>query len=694
MPRLASLFPTLLLGLVAATALADEGMWTFDNFPFAKVNSAYGLKLDQRWADRIRLGSVRLTSGCSASLVSPQGLVMTNHHCVVECVQNFSRSGPDLVQLGFFTRRRDEERHCAGMAAEILQEITDVTSRIAAVTAKGSGASFIHARDSEIAAIESACQGKARDKRCEVVSLYQGGQYKLYRYQRFDDVRLVFAPEFNTAFFGGDPDNFNFPRYDYDAAFLRLYVNGKAASTPNNLHWRTTPLTAGEPVFVSGNPGSTSRLYTTDQMAFLRDYYLPWRLATLSELRGRLLAYSALGAAQALIATDALFGVENSFKAFTGEREALVDANVFGKQAAAENDLKARIAGNAALAMQVGSAWNDIAAAENRYRGFFLAYQYLEARAGGGSELFGYARTLVRAAAERELPDSERLPAYSNARLPGMEQELFADAPAQPPLEKLDLEFWLSKTREYLTADDPLTVLVLGKQSPQALATQLVEGTRLGDRAERRRLYEGGTAAIAASADPMIIFARTIDAAARQLRKRYNEEISGPVTRAQEQIARARFALLGDSVYPDATFTLRLSYGTVQGWTEPSGRKVEPFTHFSGLYQRATDAVPFRLTERWQAAHERLNPDTIFDVSTNNDIIGGNSGSPLLDKDGQVVGAIFDGNIHSLGGDYVFDASMNRAVAVAVTAISEGLGKVYMLPELLTELTGAQAKTK
>ena len=691
MSRLVTCVCMLLLVCSITPAFADEGMWTLDNFPLAKVNRAFGLKLDQAWVDRIRLGSVRLTSGCSASLVSPQGLVMTNHHCVVDCVQNFSRSGPDLVQQGFFTTRRDQERVCPGMSAEILQEITDVTRRIAAVTDKGGSGTFIHARDSEIAAIEAACQGKDQDKRCEVVSLYQGGQYKLYRYQRFNDVRLVFAPEFNTAFFGGDPDNFNFPRYDLDAAFLRLYVNGKAEPTPQHLQWRTTPLQAGEPVFVAGNPGSTRRLYTTDQMAFMRDYYLPWRLATLSELRGRLLTFSALDAKQALMAADALFGVEKSFKAYTGERQALVDANVFGKQAAAESALKARIAANPALAQLVGSSWQDIATAEALYRGSYLRYQYLEAGAGGGSELFSAARILVRAAAERLLPDSERLPAYSSARLPGLEQQLFADAPAQLPLEKLQLEFWLSKTREYLTADDPLTKLVLGKQSPEVLAQQLVDGSKLGDPAERRRLYEGGTAAIEASSDPLILFARRIDGESRLLRKNYNETVSGPLAKAQEQIAKARFELLGDSVYPDATFTLRLSYGSVQGWTEPSGRTVEPFTRFSGLYQRATDALPFKLTERWLATRDQLNPDTIFDVSTNNDIIGGNSGSPLLDKEGQVVGAIFDGNIHSLGGDYVFDANMNRAVAVAVTAISEALEKVYMLPVLLAELRGRQA---
>ena len=665
---------------------ADEGMWTFDNFPFAQVNSTYGLQLNQAWADRIQRGAVRLTSGCSASLVSSEGLVLTNHHCVVDCVQNFSQPGQDLVQLGFYTKRREDERQCPGMAAEILLEITDVTGRIGDATGGKSSEDYIRARDSEISAIESACQGDADDLRCEVVSLYQGGQYKLYRYRRHADLRLVFAPEFNAAFFGGDPDNFNFPRYAYDSAFLRIYVDGKPASTPEHLRWRSTPLNAGEPVFVAGNPGSTSRLYTTAQMAFMRDHFLPWRLATLSELRGQLLQYASLGAEQSRMASDTLFGVENSFKAFTGERNALVDPNVFDKQAAAEAELQARVAADPALKAAVGTAWDDIAAAEARYRGLFLAQQYLESRAGNGSELFYYARTLVRAASERQKPDSERLPEYSSARLRGLEQDLFADAPAQPPMEQLLLTFWLSKTREYLTTDDPRTQLLLGSDSPEALAARLVSGSKLGDPAERKRLYDGGVDAIAASSDPMIQFARRFDEEARRLRRIYEEEIAGPITQAQERIASARFAVLGTSVYPDATFTLRLSYGSVQGWVEPSGREVEPFTRIGGLYQRATGAAPYALTERWLKAESSLDKNTIFDVATNNDIIGGNSGSPLLDANGDVVGAIFDGNIHSLGGDYVFDSVLNRAIAVATTAIEAGLTTVYAMPQLVAEL--------
>ncbi|MES2605175.1 MAG: S46 family peptidase [Pseudomonadota bacterium] len=674
--------------LLVPHAQADEGMWTFDNFPFAQVNSAYNLKLDQAWLDRVRLGSVRLTSGCSASLVSPQGLVLTNHHCVVDCVQNFSEPGKNRVELGFYTKAREEERRCPGMAAEILLTIDDVTGRINDATAGADSDAYIKARDAEVAAIESECQGDADDKRCEVVSFYQGGQYKVYEYHRYADLRLVFAPEFNAAFFGGDPDNFNFPRYAYDSAFLRLYENDAPVATPDHLQWRSSPLQAGEPVFVSGNPGSTSRLYTTAQMAFVRDHFLPWRLATLSELRGHLLNYSAQGPEQARMASDTLFGVENSFKAFTGERNALVDPAVFDKQAAAEAELQKQVAADPALKAEVGTAWDDIAAAEARYRGQFLAHQYIEQRAGNGSELFYYARALVRAAAEREKPEGDRLPEFADARLKGLEQDLFADAPAQPPLEELLLSFWLSKTREYLTVDDPRVVLLLGKENPEALAKRLVEGTTLGDPAERRRLYEGGQDAIAASTDPMIQFARRFDEEARRLRREYEEDISGPLNLAQEKIAKARFKVLGDSVYPDATFTLRLSYGSVQGWIEPSGREVEPFTRMAGLYQRATGSFPFALTQRWLDAQSKLDPDTIFDVSTNNDIIGGNSGSPLLDKDGNVVGAIFDGNIHSLGGDYVFDATMNRAVAVATTAIEEGLEKVYPMQHIADELNG------
>jgi hypothetical protein len=672
--------------IVSSAVRADEGMWTFDNFPSDRVKTAYGFAPDQAWLDHVRLASVRLATGCSAALVSGHGLVQTNHHCVLECVQNFSRPGENLVDLGFKAVRPEDEKKCQGYTAEVLTAITDVTARVTTATAQASPETFARVRDAEISRIEGACQAGASDRRCEVVELYQGGQYKLYDYRRYTDLRLVFAPEIGAAFFGGDPDNFNFPRYCFDAAYLRIYDGDKPLATPDHLKWRSEPLKDGEPAFVSGNPGSTQRLFTTAQLAFQRDHVLPWELIRLSEMRGRLITYSALGDEQKRIAADALFGVENSFKALSGRRSALVDPAVFGAQVKAEADLKAKVAADPKLAAEVGDAWGEIAKAQADYESFFFAHQYLESRAGGGSDLFAYARALVRAAEERQKPDAERLPPYTEARLPSLQRTLFAENPIEAPLQEMQLSFWLSKLREYLTTDDPLTKKILGKESPEALAARLVKGTKLADPAERRRLYEGGAKAIAESDDPLILFAKSFDADARALRKRYDEEVDGPITRAQKRIARARFAAYGDSVYPDATFTLRLSYGSVQGWTEPSGRKVGPFTHIGGLFERATGSPPFALVPSWEAARDKVNHDTIFNVTTNNDIIGGNSGSPLIDKEGRVAGAIFDGNIHSLGGEYAFDPAMNRAIAVAATAIEEGLSKVYGMDRIVREL--------
>jgi hypothetical protein len=671
---------------VAPAAFADEGMWTFDNFPADQVEAAHGFAPDQAWLDRVRLASVRLVTGCSAALVSDQGLVQTNHHCVLECVQNFSRPDENLIETGFKALAREDERQCAGYAAEILTAISDVTDRLTAATAQASGEAFTRVRDAEVSRIESECQGDAANRRCEVVELYQGGEYKLYDYRRYTDVRLVFAPEIDAAFFGGDPDNFNFPRYCFDVAYLRLYENDAPVATPDYLPWRSTPLEDGELVFVSGNPGSTSRLHTTAQLAFERDHFLPWRLTSLAELRGRLTTYAALGPEEARIASDTLFSAENSFKGLSGRRNALVDPNVFGARAEGEAELQAQVAADQALAADAVDAWEEIAAAQAAYRGFFLAHQYAEQRAGGGSELFSYARGLVRAAEERAKPDAERLAPYTAARLPSLERQLFAETPVEAPLEEMLLSFWLSKTREYLTTDDPLTQAILGQESPEALAARLVAGTRLADPAERRRLYEGGAGAIAASDDPMILFAKSFDPQARALRTRYEQEVEGPITRAQERIARARFAIYGDTIYPDATFTLRISYGSVSGWTEPSGRKVGPFTRVAGLFERATGSPPYALAESWIAAQDSLDPDTIFNVTTTNDIIGGNSGSPLIDREGQVVGAVFDGNIHSLGGEYAFDPALNRTIAVAATVIEEGLAKIYGMDRIVREL--------
>ena len=670
----------------AVGAHAEEGMWTFDNVPSAAIGRAHGFTPDQAWLDRVRLGAIRLTSGCSAALVSQEGLVQTNHHCVVGCLQNFSTPQQDAVATGFSAHTRAEERQCPGVRAQTLLSITNVTSNIETATASAGTSGFAAARDAEVSRLEAACKAGQEDRVCEVVTLYQGGQYALYAYKQYADVRLVFAPEQAAAFFGGDPDNFNFPRYAFDVSYLRVYENGAPAVTPNALHWRSTPLTEGELTFVAGHPGSTSRLMTAAQLEFQRDYFLPWRLVTLSELRGRLLEYAAQGPEQRRIVTDQLFGVENSYKAMMGRRLSLVDDTSFDGFVASEQALRTRIGRNRAMERMVGGAYDEIAAATQTQRSFFLAHQYLEARAGGGSSLFGAARTLVRAAADRQLPDTERLRPYTEARLPATRGALVAPFAVEPELEELLLTFWLEKMREYLTADHPLVRQVLGRESPSQLAHRLVTQTRLADPEVRRALFDGGATALAGSNDPMVTFAASFDEAARALGTRFRSEVEGPIARAQERISRARFQLNGTSVYPDATFTLRLSYGTVQGWTEADGRAISPFTTTAGLWDRATGNDPFIAPASWLAARDRLDPNTIFNLSSTQDIIGGNSGSPMLDREGRVVGAVFDGNIHSLGGEYFYDGRLNRTVTVASTIVEEALADVYGMQGLVEEL--------
>ena len=675
------------LCLAATGALADEGMWTFDNFPLAAVNQEYGLHIDQAWLDRVRNASVRLSSGCSASVVSADGLVLTNHHCVRDCAQELSSASKDYVKDGFQVARREDEKLCPGMQAEILTAITDVTDRVTKAAAGRSGQDFIRARDGEIATVEKeGCAGKEDKFHCQVVTLYQGGQYKLYTYRKYSDVRLVFAPEGQTAFFGGDPDNFNFPRYDLDCSFVRLYDDGKPVRTPDHLTWSVAPPIKDEPIFISGNPGSTQRLLTADQLLSMRDLALPETLLLLSELRGRLIRFTEESAEHNRIANDLLFGIENSFKAYHGEEKALVDPALITAKRAADADLKAQVAKNASLAADIGDPWSDIAKVQADYHALYTPYGMMETRAGLGSDLFLFARTLVRAAQEKTKPNTERLPEYTDSRLTLLGKRILDPQPIYPDLEQVTLEFWLSKLRENLTADAPGTKIFLGKDSPETLSARLAQ-SKLGDPAVRKALWDGGMAAIRATNDPMIKFVLATDQASRDIRKQYENRVSGPTDRAAQKIARARFAIYGTHVYPDATFSLRLSYGKVEGWTD-NGVTVPPFTYYKGLWERATGQFPFELAPRWQAAQNKVNPDTVLNFVTDNDIIGGNSGSPAVDAKGEVLGAAFDGNIESLGGAFGFDDRVNRTVIVSTAAISEALRNVYGDEMLAAELEG------
>lgn len=674
-----------MLGLSATPAAqAEEGMWTFDNFPTERMREEMGWAPDQAWLDRTMAGTARMP-GCSASNVSEAGLVLTNHHCVISCVTALSTTDNNYIVDGFMAQARAQELRCPNMSIDVLTAITDVTGAIEAATAGVTPETFARARDAEFARLTRECT--TATTRCEVVTLYQGGRYALYQYRTYDDVRLVFAPEHQMAAFGGDPDNFNFPRYCLDFSFLRLYENGAPAVTPNHLDMRFTPLAEDEVVLIAGNPGRTSRLRTTAELAFERDTNLPWQIASLSELRGRLIAYSALGPDQSRIASSALQSVQNSFKGLSGRRQALADPAGFARVAEREADLRQRVRRNRAATREVAGAWEEIERAQSVYRGMFYQYQYLEQRAGERSLLFQWARDLVRGAEERQKPDGQRLARYADARLPAVVQSLRASRPVTPEFEEIFLSFWLSKTREHLTVDDPITRRILGSESPEALAERLSQ-SRLADPRYRMELWEGGAAAIAQSDDPMIEFVRSWDAEARAVRERFVTEVEGPVARAQERIARARFRAFGEALYPDATFSPRLTYGRVIGWSEPSGRVVGPFTYTEGLYERATGHEPFVLSQRWIDARGRLDPRAIFNATTSTDVIGGNSGGPLLDRAGDVIGAVFDGNIHLLGGEYFYDGDLNRSVIVTSTIIRTALSDVYGMNALVAELEG------
>jgi hypothetical protein len=682
--KITSSLAALLVCLMMSPALrADEGMWTFDNFPSKTVGAKYGFTPTQAWLDHVRLASLRIAGGCSASFISPNGLVMTNHHCVVECVEQLSTPQQNLVETGFTAKTAAEERKCPDFELDQLVEIRNVTADVQGAIAGKTGDEANKALHAKQAELQQSC-GSDPGIRCDVVSLYHGGVYDLYRYKRYTDVRLVFAPEFSVAQFGGDPDNFNFPRFDFDIGLLRAYEGDKPAPTPDYLRWSMNGSKDGELVFVSGNPGGTSRELTMTQMDFERDHFFPYVLPYLAEYRGQLEQFVTRGPEQAREAHEDLFFVENSFKALYGEQQALLDPQFMAVKQKQEQDLRARVASDSKLE-PYASAWDDIAKIQNVRAQLYTRHLRLRSSAFRGG-LLGDAITLVRAAEERTKPNRDRLPEYTDQALVRIQQALSAPIPIHKDLEELNLAFGFTAARRDLGADDGFVRKMLGNESPEQLAQRLVSGTHLDDPKVREELYKGGKAAIDASTDPMIRFAASISDDLLGVRKEYEARVDAPTRAAGEQIAKARFAVYGTSVDPDATFTARLSYGTVKGFDDAEGKFVEPYTTIGGLFQRATGAPPYALPQSWLAAKSSLNLSLPMNLSTTNDIIGGNSGSPLIDKDANVVGLIFDGNIFSLGGNYGFDAAKNRSVAVDSRALLEGMQKVYHLDRIVNEI--------
>jgi hypothetical protein len=679
------LVPVALLTMAVAGS-ADEGMWTFENPPTKLIQQKYNFTLTKDWLDHVRLSSARLNDGGSGSFVSPRGLLLTNHHVARGQLQKNSTAQHDYIKNGFYAATADQEMKAPDLEVNVLISTEDVTGRVqaAAKTASTPEQQFA-AREKIIADIESESLKKT-GLRSDVVTLYQGGEYWLYRYKKYTDARLVFAPEEQTAFFGGDPDNFTYPRYDLDMALFRIYENGKPIDTPNYLKWNTRGAGDGDLVFVSGNPGSTQRLDTVPQLELDRDLILPSELKLFRNRIDTMRRYSATSEEHARQASSRIFGFENSVKAISGDLRGLEDKHVMDTKRADEEKFKAAVLAKADLKSQYGGAWNEIADAA-RKASTRVKEQFFHSM---DSDLATTAMRIVQYVAEIKKPDGDRLPGYHDAQLESLRFGLFSPAPVYRDLEIARMTGALELDLQEVGPGDPFLKVLLNGKTPRQVATDLVNSTKLDDPAVRKQLVEGGEAAVNASNDPMIVMARKLDPLRREQIKWFQTNVESVEERAGEQLGKARFAVYGKDTYPDATFTLRLSYGTVKGY--PMNGTIAPSkTTFYGLYVRAASfdyKDPFYLTSRWKEGRTKLDLSTPFDFVTTNDVVGGNSGSPVIDKNGELVGLIFDGNIESLVGDYVYDIETNRSVAVHTAGMTEALRKLYGADELLAELLG------
>jgi hypothetical protein len=666
-------------------------MWLYNEPPKDKIKAKYGFELTQRWLDHVRLSSVRFNNGGSGSFVSADGLTFTNHHVGAGCVQQLSTGGHDYIKSGFYAKTQAEEAKCPNLELNELVGIEDVTDKVnAGVKPEMSAADAGQAQRAAMSQIEKDCS-TSTGLRCDVVTFYSGRVYNLYKYKKYTNVRLVFAPEFDAAFFGGDPDNFTYPRYDLDITFFRVYEDGHPAHRDNYLKWSRTGVKDGDLVFVSGHPGNTSRLQTLAQMEFTRNVAYPMTLALMKRRIALLQEFSKQSEENARIAKEDIFGLQNTQKVITGYLSGLDDKAVMDAKTADETKLHASYKADP---KNTGAPdpWDEIAQALKTQREIFPQLSYLERLRGFASPLPQFARILLRAAAENFKSNGERLREFRDSALPSLEQQLFSTAPVYKSLDTALLADSLADMQEALGKDNPDVQRVLNGRTPGDAAKEIIAGTKLDDVAVRKQLYEGGQAAIDASNDPLILALKAVEPDARAARKVFDDKIDSVVRRDGTLIAKARFAQSGFTQPPDATFTLRLSYGAVKGYKE-NGRDIPYFTTMGGAYEHAAEhhnQPPYKLPDSWMNSKSKLDLKTPFNFVSTPDIIGGNSGSPTVNKQGEVVGIIFDGNIESLPWQFAYGDVQGRAVSVDSRGIQEALRKIYGATELADELSGTK----